>query len=215
MRTNHRESRTRKLLSIASPSLGRGTGRPNLVREIGSAWPDLAALLSERNGFFAFESALHVFPLAQGSRGYDLVRWNQPGTWRRYYGGLADGLVFFAEDLFGGQWGLTESGVVRFDPETGATEAHADSLEEWASRILGDYEVETGWPLAREWQRANRSLAENERLIPRQLFVLGGAYDITNLKAVDAAEGMRIRGPIAQKLACLPDDAVVSLEVVP
>src|SRR5262249_3024830 len=49
-------------------------------------------------------------------------------------------------------------GVFRFRSETGQTDFLADSLERWADRVLSDHRVETGWPLAHEWQAARGPL---------------------------------------------------------
>jgi hypothetical protein len=99
----------------------------------------------------------------------------------------------------------------RFNPETGNIEVVATSLEGWAERILADYTVETGWPLAHEWQRRYGPLPVQERLIPKIPFVLGGAYDTDNLYAIDAVKGMRFRADIARQIRDLPDGTQVKL----
>jgi hypothetical protein len=105
-----------------------------------------------------------------------LEEWNSQTLWRSAYGDLTNGLLFFAEDIFGDQFCLTgaASGVFRFDAERGETESIADSLEGWADRILSDYRVETGWPLASEWQAKHGSLELGMRLQPKIPFVYGG-----------------------------------------
>jgi hypothetical protein len=69
----------------------------------------------------------------------------------------------------------------------------------------------TSWPLAHEWQVRNRALRPFERLIPRQLFVLGGKFAIENLYAADAVEGMRSRAAIAIQIRDLPDGKCIRL----
>src|SRR5881394_4570455 len=64
--------------------------------------------LRQKNGFYAFESALHVFPIGSKEGVMDLETWNLPDTWRNTYGGLADGYLFFGEDTFGNQFCLTQ-----------------------------------------------------------------------------------------------------------
>jgi hypothetical protein len=105
------------------------------------------------NGFFAFESALYVLPAAPAPEGARTVQLrNDPDLWRAAYGSMTDGLFFFAEDAFGGQFALRDGGVVTFDPETGNIGEMASNLEGWADQLLRDYEMLTGFPLAHAWQ---------------------------------------------------------------
>ncbi|KAJ6787145.1 hypothetical protein PWT90_05406 [Aphanocladium album] len=66
------------------------------------------------------------------------------------------------------------------------------------------------WNLQPTWKHTYGS-SLTERLVPVQLFVLGGNYDFDNVVVKDAAEALRIRGPIAQQISQLPDGAQVTL----
>ena len=171
-------------------------------------------MLRRRNGFYAFEGALHVFAdrVATGETG--LERWNSRTLWRDQYADLTNGHFFFAEDIFGGQFSLWERGVCTWDPETGESELLADDVQEWAVAIVDDYEMLTGQPLAHAWQQANGPLALGDRLLPVRPFVLGGEFDVGNLRAVEAVSGMRIRGDVARQLRALPEGANVQLKYV-
>jgi outer membrane protein assembly factor BamB len=206
---------THQLLSVAGPALG-----PSLDPEAGSETQripsPLRALLSLRNGFYAFESALHVFATGvevapvEGS----VEDWNAPALWRDGYGPMAEGHFFFAEDLFGGQFSLKDGHVYSFDPETGTPEWLADDILGWTARILDDYEVLTGYPLAHAWQSLHGRLVPGQRLMPKQPFVLGGEFTVENLYALDAVDGMRLRAGLAMQLRDLPDGAKVQWRVV-
>lgn len=146
-----------------------------------------------------------------GSVSNDLLSlelWNSRSLWRGLYGNLADGLVFFAEDAFGGQFALASDHVVVFDPETGATKRIASSLEEWADAILADVGLHRGSFLARQWQEQHRPLRSGERLLPKTPFVLGGAFAVENLYPADAVDGMRLRGELATQLRDFPEGDV-------
>jgi len=109
--------------------------------------PGVCELLAARNGFFAFTSALHVRP--RGDVPGDVVDWNRADGWRNAYGELADGLFFFAEDVFGNQFASDPDGrVVAFDAETAGREPLAASVSEWAKVLLDDWRYLTGYPLA-------------------------------------------------------------------
>src|SRR5690349_3954919 len=85
--------------------------------------PLLAPLFERKNGFYAFESALLVRPFGVPVGGVlDIVSWNAWHDWTGIYGDRLNGVVLFAEDLFGGQFGVTRDGVVSFNPESGEVE---------------------------------------------------------------------------------------------
>jgi hypothetical protein len=182
-------------------------GSPNLSRQL------IDLVLQERNGCFIFESALHIFPAGEIRSGYDLASWNGDSAWRSAFTTMAEGCLFFAEDVFGGQFAIRQESIGRFDPETGNFERISDTLDGWAGRILANYEVETGYPLAHEWQARHGPLKPNERLVPKLPFVLGGAFEIQNLQAMDAMVGMRLRAEIARQIHALPDGQPVRIRV--
>lgn len=73
-----------RLLEVASPPLSEST--PRLTGECsalaGRLAPELLALLWARNGFYTFESALHVRPLSDQAGELGIAEWNAP-TLRR------------------------------------------------------------------------------------------------------------------------------------
>lgn len=196
------------LLSRCSPAL-----EPTV--DIGHARipADLAALLTRRNGFLGFSSALHVRPWSDTADG--LAAWNSSSGWRVAYGSLVDGLFFFAEDLFGGQFAFSASdGVVAFDPETGDLSEIGRDIEDWARYILNDTDVASGRSIAERWTQERGPLASNCRLVPKIPFVLGGSFDLHNLYPMDVPTSLRLRGEIALQLRELPDGTQVEIQYV-
>ncbi|SNY71156.1 SMI1/KNR4 family protein [Paractinoplanes atraurantiacus] len=154
-------------------------------------------LYDRKNGFYAFDSALLVRPVSVPAGPIlDVAAWNSRALWGAVYGDVLDGVTFFAEDVFGGQFGFRGDEVVSFNPETGEVEHMASSLEGWATEIIDDCSVMTGHALAREWQLQHRPLAPAERLIPVVPFVLGGEYAAGNLRPVADVEAMRVYGDL-------------------
>ena len=176
--------------------------------------PQLSDLLIKRNGFYALEGALHVFHSGCQTTQPSIEEWNLDDSWKASYEGSAEGYVFFAEDIFGEQFALGKDRVYRFDPETAGLEEVAENLEAWASRILERYEHETGYPLARDWNQQNGALLPGHRLLPKIPFILGGAYDLSNLYALDAIKGMKFRGDMWQQLRDLPPGTRVNLQII-
>jgi hypothetical protein len=171
-------------------------------------------MLKLKNGFYAFESALHVFPLtADLVNETNLAEWNSDSLWRNDYGDLTVGLLFFAEDVVQDQFCLSSSGVLRFNAETGGTTLMTDSLENWADIILRDFDRETGWTLAKSWQTEHGALPPRQRLMPKIPFFLGGAYSIENMCAGDAVDGMRFKADLATQTRSLPNGTQVRMIV--
>jgi hypothetical protein len=199
-----------RLLSISSESLAPAPEAPARILEPYPLGPELFHMLERKNGFYVFESALHVFPLTSAV-GMSLEEWNSDSLWRNGYKDLAKDFLFFAEDAFQDQFCLSADGVLRFYAETGEHVFMADSIQSWAEQILRDYECETAWPLARKWQVENGSLPAGKRLMPTKPFFLGGEYSTENLWAGDSVEGMRFKADLALQTRRLPDGTAVKL----
>lgn len=205
-----------KLLVISSEplNLDRPVFGSEFFREISPLGEALLALLKQKNGFFAFESALHVFPARSSTQSVGLVEWNAEELWTGLYAGAAAGCLFFAEDIFGCQFCIREDEVQLFEPETGEWSFFATDLENWAERILDDYEFVTGYPLARKWQASNGVLAVGQRLVPKIPFVMGGEYQLDNLYSLDAVKAMQLRAEIARQIRGLPDGTHIRFKVM-
>ncbi|HET6844864.1 MAG TPA: hypothetical protein VFK06_24755 [Candidatus Angelobacter sp.] len=143
-----------KLLSISSESISHHAAVVNFndLGDFGELGRQLESLLRKRNGFYTFESALHVFPAVEQKEEMTLGQWNSFRLWRFEYGEFADRTLFFAEDAFGNQFTLHQEQVCCFDAETGTQTALCDSIEEWAKSLAADYNFLTGYPLIHEWQ---------------------------------------------------------------
>ncbi len=205
-----------KLLSIAGPAIGDATGEWSaaLSRPAEPLVAELKSLLAAKNGFYVFESALHVFPDRATPPEHGLEVWNSAELWRSSYGELADGCLFFAEDTFGVQFCIAGGRISTFDPETGERESITASVAEWAAVLLDDYQVLTGFPVAHEWQVQNGPLPPGKRLVPKKPFVLGGEFSLDNLYLLDAVTGMRVRGDLVRQIKTLPDGAQVRFEII-
>jgi hypothetical protein len=199
-----------KLASLGQPIVG-SPPKESFVATFGArSGGALDELLALTNGLFAFESALHIFP-ASGAHG--VAAWNSDTLWRDAHAGMSEGLLFFGEDVFGNGFCLRDAEVVSFEAETGAVQPFAENIDEWARVVLGDSDLHTGFALAHAWQVKHGALPQDQRLLPKKPFVLGGEYVLENLYALDAMKGMRLRGSLAQ-IRDLPDGAQIRFEVV-
>jgi hypothetical protein len=209
-------SSIRKLAGLGSGPIGvTPADSKRLTSAFGSEHAEaLLKLLGVRNGFYAFEGALHVLVADGDGQEHGIVQWNSVELWRSEYVDMAEGCVFFAEDVFGNQFCLRGGHVFTFDPETGGLELVADGMDAWARRILDDYDLWTGHRLARDWQELHGSIPIGSRLIPITPFVMGGDYAVSNLHAVEAVQGMKYRASIAIQIRDLPDGTAVNLKVI-
>ena len=203
-----------KLISIASEPLAEANSlSTRLGLNPGPVFEEIQALLDIKNGFVAFESALVVFPATDSQSVMGIDNWNEKNGWRRWYSGcIPDEVLFFAEDIFGGQFGATGSAIFRFNPETGELTKYADSLSHWAELMLTNYAHDTGWPLAHEWQLIHGPISPSQRLMPKRPFVLGGDYDVENLLLIDGKKAMENWGRFYQAIRAVPHGEEVALD---
>jgi hypothetical protein len=201
----------KELVDIGSTSLSSAVPSrdEDFFGVAGGVLKDLLELFKWKNGFYAFESALHVFPSQSIGIEIGLVEWNAADLWINEYQGMADGSVFFAEDIFGGQFCIRHDGIYSFDPETAGLELLARDLEGWAKLVLDDYEFLTGYPLAHEWQQSRGKLISGNRLVPKIPFVVGGDFSVANLYELNAVKAMQLRGSLANQIKNIPDGATI------
>ncbi|WP_170224604.1 SMI1/KNR4 family protein [Actinokineospora cianjurensis] len=206
-----------KLLDLSSPATWPAPPRDTVHEVLGEWGPvgaELADLLLVRNGCYAFVSAFHLFGIAAEPTDHpaDLVAWNSPTHWRSEYADLADGYLFFAEDVFGSQFALPATGdaVLLFDPETGTTTHFATTLAAWATTLFDDPAYHTGYPLAQAWQEHHGALPSDTRLLPKIPFFVGGKYEVDNLFPSDSATGMRTRAAVAAQIKDLPNGTTIT-----
>jgi hypothetical protein len=206
-------SNTQKLISLGSPALCPVSASSSTLADVWGrgCGAQLGALLTIKNGFYAFEGALHVLPSASSPQSIGLVEWNHPSLWRGAFPDMPSTSICFAQDIFGVQFCIDEYGVATFDPETGGIERICENIEQWAGLILSDCALWTGHPLAHEWQQQHGKLPNGMRLVPIIPFVLGGPFEVSNLHVLEAATSQRMRGEIAAQLKGLPDGTRVRL----
>ena len=94
-------TKVQKLLSISSPPLAAQPLDEPKTLGVYPLGTELFGVLKERNGFYAFESALHVFPhTTDTASGMSFEEWNSDSLWRNSYEDLAKGLVFLRKMSF-------------------------------------------------------------------------------------------------------------------
>jgi hypothetical protein len=209
-------SASKRLAAVGGEPVCQGVvDHSRIVEKFGTRVADqLGPLLQLKNGFYAFEAALHVLSDVGATDETGLFEWNDEALWRQEYKGMANDAVFFAEDVFGMQFCIREGTVATFDPETGAFETMAADVEQWADKVLREYDVWTGYNVAHEWQVKHGPIPAGSRLVPSTPFVLGGEYSVRNLHVIEAVKGMKYRASIAVQIRDLPDGTPITLRVI-
>jgi hypothetical protein len=184
----------------------------NLIK--GSLVGELLEMYQNKNGFYAFESALHVYPAQSCLPEIGLDNWNASDNWKKFYNGMADELMFFAEDIFANQFCIKNNNIYCFNSETAELELLANNMEEWANSILEDYDVLTGHKIAHKWQQMYGRIEAGMRLMPKKPFVVGGDFAIENLYLLEAFKIMQSNGNIAVQIKDLPDGAQLKFKVI-
>ncbi len=125
---------------------------------------ELEALLHLRDGFRTLAGVLLVRPSVSVASVRGIEEWNQLSLWRMPYVRARE-VLFFAEDVFGRQFGLHKDEIVRFDPETGDLEHLSFTLERWAEMVVADPDALGGDALT-AWLAEHPPLGVNDRLQP-------------------------------------------------
>jgi hypothetical protein len=202
-----------KLIEIGGAPFVRGSNPVgDAVNHLGGIGASIREILARKNGFFCFEAALRFFPSITVESSWGISEWNSPTLWKVDYRGIADDMFCFAEEIFGRQFVVHEENIAVFEPETGDLEIIASSLEEWASKMLLDYNQMTGHPLAHEWQSIHGPLHVRHRLMAKRPFVLGGEYSVENLVSLDSVRIMKSLGNLAFQLHHLSDGTKVEFK---
>jgi hypothetical protein len=205
----------RKLLEIGGAPFAGGIGSSiDVLDHLGEIGTSIRDVLTKKNGFFCFESALRFFPSVTVEASWGLAEWNSPDLWKVDYRGLADNIFCFAEDVFGQQFVVREGKIGTFEVETGDFTIVALSLEEWASMMLLDYNQMTGFSLAHEWQVRHGPLHPRHRLLAKTPFVLGGEFSLANLAALDSLQLMKTLGNLAHQIHALPDGSRIEFKLM-
>ncbi len=130
------------------------------------------------------------------------------------YHGLTQGLLFFAEDVFGNQFACSDGNIVRFLAETGDCEFMARSFEEWLEKLLTDPDEELSLWLLNAWRAPGNLIQANEHLCPKIPFVAGGAFEPAGLYVADRTESLTFKGDFAWQIRKVPSGGRIRIKSI-
>jgi hypothetical protein len=173
---------------------------------------DYTNFLAAQNGLFAFSRSLHIFGSGTPFDFHNVDARNR-GRWKSFYGNAIEGIEFFAEDVFGHLFGLKVGVALSFDPESMEMNQLGHGFRGWVEYLVGDLNFATGKSLAAEYLKKNGPLAYGERLSPIKPFVLGGDFELENLRPMPWERNLEWKATIYSKTHNLPDGAQIELKV--
>ena len=169
--------------------------------------------LQRRNGGYFLGSALHVFGACAEPQSHSIAAWNAPELWRSAFGDATGNLVYFAEDAFGDQFGLSPDGKVGvFRAETSVIEEIADDFDQWLLIVVEAPDELLSRGVVASWIASHGHLPYGSQLQAYPPFVFAESPEAVDLAAVDAVENMRFHGAISEEIANIPDGARVKIE---
>jgi hypothetical protein len=173
----------------------------------------LREVLAIANGFFAFSGAFLFRPASNSGKPLGIREWNEVELWKKIYPVDLVDVLFFAEDVFGYQFGLNSEKVIQLDPETGELTQIALSVDDLLRKVVANPGELTGDVFLKEWVEAYGSLFAGERLVAKCPFVCGGEFGVSNFIVKDEVLAMRARGKLASSLQGIEDGTKVIFRI--
>lgn len=164
------------------------------------------------NGGFFFASSLHLYGYSKTHDFHNINYINQ--VLKQEYENIVDGLVAFAQDIFGNQFCFNEqnSKIEFFNIETGDREIIAYDIEDWIGLLFDELDYFTGHKVSEAWRIENQ-LSFDQRLCPKIPFILGGAYTSDNVYAAAFPKYIEVSAYIAKQVYGLPDGSNFTINI--
>jgi hypothetical protein len=167
-------------------------------------------LLTKCNGGYSKDGYFHFFGNS-GDDAHSIERWNSPDLWRKCYGDLVEDYYFFAEDIFGNQFGHKLSDpsdeVFLFWVDDGRVESfEADFVDFLVSTVYGTIAFDEMRSISSEFQARRASKVPMlHHLTYRIPLLLGGrSDDLENLEISPAVDHLRFSGQVVVQCRALP-----------
>jgi len=164
------------------------------------------------NGGFFFNQALQIYSLSMEEDYNDIFSVNTQIL--HTYQMMLDNEFFFAEDIFGNQFGFSTKGIVFFNIETGEKEYLGKCFDDWIEKLKNDFDYYSGASIIVEWTQRYSAINYNERLCPKIPFVVGGQYETKNLFKSTYPNYLLNNFNIANQVYNLPEGTPIKLRTV-
>lgn len=164
------------------------------------------------NGGLFFDQSLQFYSFTEERDYRNISVVNE--ALKREYKELFNGLVAFAQDVFGNQFAFNtlENCVVLFNIETAEQKNVAQSFEDWLIILETDLDYFAGVSYARKWKEHNE-LGLDQRILPEVPFVIGGEYNLENFDISTFPYYISYNAQLAKQIFNLKDGESIELVI--
>ena len=171
---------------------------------------NLRYLLTKCNGGYSKDRYIHFFGTS-GDNAHRIDTWNSTDLWKKFYPDEVLDYCFFAEDVFGNQFGykISEPGqeIFMLWVHDGLIEPFEQEFHDFLiSAVWGTLVFEEMRDLAERFQKASGQTAPLfHHLAHRTPILLGGNFrDTENLEICKAVDHLRFSGQVVTQCRSLP-----------
>jgi hypothetical protein len=162
------------------------------------------------NGGYYYNRSLHIYSVGDEDGFNNILNVND--LLKKEYNKIIKNEFFFAQEIFGNQFGFSPDGIVFLNIETGEKSILGKNFDSWYAEIINDLDYYTGRNILRDWNTIHGPLDYNMRLCPAIPFVIGGEYEVDNLYQSIFPNFLLSNANIAQQIYDLPEGAPVVLK---
>ncbi len=164
------------------------------------------------DGGYFYNRSLQIYSVNKTNIYNDIIEVNE--FLRREYPNIVrDDEIFFAQEIFGNQFGFSPKGIIFFNIETGEKEIIGSTFSDWIDVLLDDLDFYSGHLIVEQWQNIHSVLSYDMRLCAIKPFVIGGAYEIENLYSCLFPQYISTNANIARQIYDLPEGTKVNLKL--
>ncbi|MBL8679683.1 MAG: SMI1/KNR4 family protein [Myxococcales bacterium] len=155
-------------------------------------------VLRWHNGFYVFGGLLHVLGSCGTPPNHSILAWNDAGGWRRSFGPLTEGCVFFAQTAFGDQFAYRGGKIVRLRALEGRTDAMAASLDEWLQTVILDPDFALDKRLFDACVKVHGPLPHGGHFAPTMPYDPSLALDPARMQIAPTRDSMETKGELVR-----------------
>mgnify|MGYP001546136526 CR=1 FL=1 len=164
------------------------------------------------NGGFFYNYSLHIYAVSTSFEFHDIFKINE--IIKESFGKIIKNDFYFAQEIFGNQFGYCDEGIVFLNIESGERNIIARDFDEWMEILNKDLDYFTGRKLVESWNKFNNAMKPNERFCPKIPFVIGGKFEIENLFLQAFPKNILANANIATQIYELPDGTPIKLKII-
>lgn len=175
---------------------------------------DLSAVLTDVNGFIAFDGAFHVRGIAAEPVWHSIgAAWKGERALHRLFPVLSPNDVPFGQDALGDQFIFRDDHVFRLQAETGDVQATGMDIQDFLRALVDTPEEQLPLGFVRRFHEEGGVLLPGQLLSVYPPLCTKESASGVSLRAISADERIEFLASFARHIANLPDRSRVELRV--